>query len=189
MFNTHWVMIPMSFFPAGISCGFLGITPEGILFIAVLFALFWIHIGLFFSCKLFLEIDVGEFPSKELLIATGCFIFGYIISLGHEDFHSFVIALLIFGAFFVHDFTFGIVSLFTGNNTWKSILERSIPPIMRPKNKIFFPPQEDYKPNIPISSMPNVDTKEDEWLKNFQEEIINDEKTGVKDNAGKTNKD
>lgn len=174
MFNTHWIMIPMSFFPAGLSCGFLGITPEGILFIAVLFALFWIHIGIFFACKLFLEIEIIAFPSKELLIALGCFILGYVISLGNEDFHSFMIALLICGAFFVHDFTFGIVSLFSGNNTLRSILERSIPPIIRPKNKTLFIPQEEIKPTIPIASLPNIDTKEDEWLKNFQDEIINE---------------
>lgn len=173
MFNTHWALIPMSFFPAGISCGFLGLTPEGLLLIAVLFALFWIHIGLFFASKLFLDIEISYFQGKELIIALVFFIAGYITSFGTENFHSSMIALLICGAFFVHDFIFGMSSLFN-RNTLRSILD-SMPPIMRPKNKKQFTPEEEIKPNIPVSSLPNLDN-ENQWLKNFQEEIINDEK-------------
>jgi len=168
MFNTHLALIPMSFFPAGLSCGFLGLTPDGLLLTAVLLSLFWIHIGFFFASKLFLDMDVGQFPTKELIIAAVCFVAGYAISLGHENFHSSMIALLVCGAFFIHDFFFGISSLFSGN-TLRSIID-NIPPIRRPKNKEFFTPAEEIKPNIPVSSVPHIEN-ESQWLKDFQEEI------------------
>jgi|GEM_PF-4757868 len=111
MFNTHWSIIPMSFFPAGIACGFLGIGPEGMMFTVMLLFFFWQHIAIYFVCRFFLELELGKFPKKELLIALGCFVAGYVLANGQYDFMIFCISLLASGTFFVHDFIFGVALL------------------------------------------------------------------------------
>ncbi|CAK0757654.1 membrane hypothetical protein [Gammaproteobacteria bacterium] len=130
MFNTHWIMIPISFFPAGISCGLLGITAEGILFITLFISICWLHIAFYFLCKVFLDIEFGQLPKMELLIALGSFMTGYLLSFGYQNFRSFCISLLAWGIFFFHDFVFGISLLF-GGSTLKGILSRDMPPIRR----------------------------------------------------------
>lgn len=122
MFNTHWILIPMSFFPIGISCGILGITAEGILFVTVVLSLCWIHIIFYFLCQLFLDLDIGRIPKMELLIAIGCFIIGYIASFGYHSFKSFSIGMLAWGIFFIHDFVFGIILLFGGDTIRSALL-------------------------------------------------------------------
>jgi len=121
MFNTHWILIPMSFFPVGISCGILGITAEGILFFTVIISLCWIHITFYFLCKILLNSDLGQIPVNEFILAFICLIMGYLAAFGYDSLHSFSLSLLAWGVFFIHDFVFGIILLF-GGSTFRNIL-------------------------------------------------------------------
>ncbi|CAK0750334.1 membrane hypothetical protein [Gammaproteobacteria bacterium] len=108
MFNTHWIIIPLSFFPAGVACGFLGVTPEGVFFSTLLLSLLWQHLAAYFACRVFLKLGIGKFPRMELLIALATFVAGYIIALGRHELHIFSIAVLACAIFFLHDFILGL---------------------------------------------------------------------------------